>query len=646
MTEHEWFYSYHEYGNYAAVIGYDGNAVELTIPSEVDGYQVFRINEGAFENASFKKVSLPETIMIIGPRSFVNCKNLETIDLGKCPANPIALYYNDAHYSLGINSQFITGCESLKTILVSDDNSLYSIGEYGELIDIDYLNATILMLFPAQSDLEVYDAPESMRSIDSYSLVNNSSLKYLIGNSVKYIDSGSFVGSSVVAAKLSRDSEYKFAKSNGVKLKYIFFDGTEEQWKNERFSDDTNRAKNMKLEGVKVIFEAKDAADVFVDVKSDSWFYGYVDFAMNAGLMKGVSGTKFEPASPMSRAMLVTVLWRLEGEPEASGSTFEDLTESWYKTAVRWAYENGIVKGVTESRFDPDGNVTREQIAAIFKRYADFKKVGTDAGASLDAFVDSGKIESYAKDAMSWAVGADLIRGTGGSKLDPKGNATRAQVATLLRRLVSLGSENTGKRGNNSEESQKIDIESLFNLNGEEYGRLIASSESAEDAVRVCTRHFTDTRYEGYYNTVTDCSVIYESDILYGLNVKWEVGEGKYEENVISIKKNVADITVNNVVYGDKDSFRILTDSKEQIEKVLLYLFKYKSRPSLILSNPSVNGYEFTENDSEYVLTADTMMIVYGDWGLEDKYYYYNVTLTLDKTTRFVEYQKQEITQQ
>ncbi len=208
------------------------------------------------------------------------------------------------------------------------------------------------------------------------------------------------------------------------------------------------------------------------------------------------------------------------------------------------------------------------------------------------------------------------------------------------------GSENTGKRGNNSEKSQKIDIESLFNLNGEEYGRLIASSESAEDAVRVCTRHFTDTRYEGYYNTVTDCSVIYESDILYGLNVKWKVGEGKYEENVISIKKNVADITVNNVVYGDKDSFRILTDSKEQIEKALLYLFEYKTRPSLILSNPSVNGYEFTENDSEYVLTADTMTIVYGDWGLEDKYYYYNVTLTLDKTTRFVEYQKQEISQQ
>ena len=437
-TSDEWFDSWHEYGNYAAVIGYEGNAVELTIPSEIDGYQVFCINEGAFENASFKKVSLPETIMIIGPRSFVNCKNLETIDLGKCPTKISRYYDNDKYYYYGINSQFITGCESLKTILVSDDNSLYSIGEYGELIDIDYLNATILMLFPAQSDLEVYDAPESMRSIDSYSLVNNSSLKYLIGDSVKFIDSGSFVGSSVVAAKLSRDSQYKFEKRDDVRLKYFFFGGTEEQWKNERFSDATNRAKNMKLEGVKVIFEAKDAADVFVDVKSDSWFYGYVDFAMNAGLMKGVSGTKFEPDSPMSRAMLVTVLWRLEGEPEATGSTFEDLTESWYKTAVRWAYENGIVKGVTESKFDPDGNVTREQIAAIFKRYADFKKIGTDGGASLDTFADAGKIEGYAKDAMSWAVGVDLIRGIGGSKLDPKGNATRAQIATLMLRLISL----------------------------------------------------------------------------------------------------------------------------------------------------------------------------------------------------------------
>ena len=441
-TSDEWFDSWHEYGNYAAVIGYEGNAVELTIPSEIDGYQVFCINEGAFENASFKKVSLPETIMIIGPRSFVNCKNLETIDLGKCPANQITRFYDNDKYFYGINSQFITGCKSLKRILVSDDNPHRSIGEYGELIyKNDYADYTILVLFPAQSDLEVYVAPKNMQHIGGYSLVNNSSIKYFIGESVSTINSWtlseSFVGSSVVAAKLSRESYYMFEKSDEVKLKYIFFDGTEEQWKNERFSNNTTRAKNMKLDGVKVIFETKDAADVFVDVTTDSWYRWYVDFAMNAGLMRGVSETKFEPDSPMSRAMLVTVLWRLEGEPEAAGSTFEDLAESWYETAVRWAYENGIVKGVTESKFDPDGNVTREQIAAIFKRYADFKKIGTDAVASLDAFVDSGKIESYAKDAMSWAVGADLIRGTGGSKLDPKGNATRAQVATLMLRLIS-----------------------------------------------------------------------------------------------------------------------------------------------------------------------------------------------------------------
>ena len=475
-TSDEWFDSWHEYGNYAAVIGYEGNAVELTIPSEIDGYQVFCINEGAFENASFRKVTLPDTVQIVAPSSFVNCKKLETIDIGKCPAKPNAINYSHAEYGYGISYQFITGSDSLKEILTSKENDVFTTGEHGELESVISASSKELFRFPMKSESEVYVLSDSIKGLCGNSFSGNSGVKYVASDHNFANYPATFDGSNIIAVKTVSDTIFRISKDSDVKLKYIFFGGTEEEWKNEKLSDHSTRAENMKLEGVKVIFEAKDAADVFVDVKSDSWFYGYVDFAMNAGLMKGVSGTKFEPDSPMSRAMLVTVLWRLEGEPEATESTFEDLTESWYKTAVRWAYENGIVKGVTESRFDPDGNVTREQIAAIFKRYADFKKIGTDSVASLDAFVDSGKIESYAKDAMSWAIGADLIRGTGGSKLDPKGNATRAQVATLLMRLVSLGSENTGKRGNNSEESQKIDIESLFNLNGEEYGRLIASS--------------------------------------------------------------------------------------------------------------------------------------------------------------------------
>ena len=437
-TSDEWFDSWHEYGNYAAVIGYEGNAVELTIPSEIDGYQVFCINEGAFENASFKRVSLPETIMIVGPRSFVNCKNLETIDIGKCPAKPNAINYSHAEYGYGISYKFITGCDSLKEILAAKDNDEFTTGEHGELESVISASSKELFRFPMKSESEVYVLSDSIKGLWGNSFSGNSGIKYVASDHNFANYPATFDGSNIIAVKAVSDTFFRISKDSNVKLKYIFFGGTEEQWKNEKLSDHSTRAENMKLEGVKVIFEAKDAADVFVDVTTDSWYRWYVDFAMNAGLMRGVSETKFEPDSPMSRAMLVTVLWRLEGEPEAAGSTFEDLTESWYETAVRWAYENGIVKGATASKFDPDGNVTREQIAAIFKRYADFKKIGTDGGASLDTFADAGKIESYAKDAMSWAVGVDLIRGIGGSKLDPKGNATRAQVATLLLRLISF----------------------------------------------------------------------------------------------------------------------------------------------------------------------------------------------------------------
>ena len=377
----------------------------------------------------------------------------------------------------------------------------------------------------------------------------------------------------------------------------------------------------------------------FSDVKHDAYYADAVAWAVANNITNGTNDTTFSPDDPCTRGQVVTFLWRAIGEPEptAAFNRFSDVKEDdYFYKAVLWAIDGSITMGTSDYTFSPDAPCTRAEIVTFLYRYAK-----GSAAEAANPFTDVAAADYFYAPVM-WAVANNITKGTSNTTFSPNDTCTRGQVVTFLYRAEF---ENSGKRGKNSGESQKNDIESLFVLNGEEYGRLIASSESAEDAVRVCTRHFTDTRYEGYYNTVTDCSVIYESDILYGLNVKWEVGEGEYEENVISIKKNVADITVNNVVYGDKDSFRILTDSKEQIEKVLLYLFKYKTRPSLTLSNRSVNGYEFTENDSEYVLTADTMMIVYGDWGLEDEYYYYNVTLKLDKTTRYVEYQKQEISQ-
>ena len=159
------------------------------------------------------------------------------------------------------------------------------------------------------------------------------------------------------------------------------------------------------------------------------------------GLFNGTSPAKFSPHKPMTRAILVTVLWRLDGEKTpAAPADFADVPgNSWYADAVAWASENGIVNGVGKGKFNPDGNVTREQMATILRRYAESKGLDVSQSADLSPYPDAGEVSAYATDAMAWANGAALINGNkigGISYLQPKGNATRALVATILMRYV------------------------------------------------------------------------------------------------------------------------------------------------------------------------------------------------------------------
>ncbi len=176
----------------------------------------------------------------------------------------------------------------------------------------------------------------------------------------------------------------------------------------------------------------------FTDVSEGKWYYDAVKFAVTKELFKGTSATTFSPDGNMTRGMLVTVLWRLDGQSAPAGSNpFNDVPdEKWYTDAVVWAAENSIVGGVGGGRFDPDGNVTREQMAAILFRYAGKKGYDTDKRADLSAYPDAKQISVFAKDAISWANAEGLINGSDG-KLQPDGNATRAQVAAILMRYVS-----------------------------------------------------------------------------------------------------------------------------------------------------------------------------------------------------------------
>lgn len=175
----------------------------------------------------------------------------------------------------------------------------------------------------------------------------------------------------------------------------------------------------------------------FTDISTSDWFYSDVMFVYENGLFSGTDSRSFSPNASMTRAMLVTVLYRLEGEPAGTGSSsFSDVSSgSYYEKAVAWAAANGIVTGTGSTSFSPDAKVTREQLAAILYRYAQYKKLDTDAGAKLDSFSDAGNVSGYASEALSWAVSEGLINGASG-RLMPKGDATRAQVAAILHRFV------------------------------------------------------------------------------------------------------------------------------------------------------------------------------------------------------------------
>lgn len=176
----------------------------------------------------------------------------------------------------------------------------------------------------------------------------------------------------------------------------------------------------------------------FVDVNPKSWYHLYVDYAVTKGLFGGTSANTFEPESAMTRAMLVTVLWRYEGQPKGYQNIFVDVNAkdgSWYIDAVAWAAANDIVGGVGNNKFDPNGNITREQMATILFRYAQKKGFDTSKRGDLSSFPDANKISGYATEALRWAVAEGLVNGSDGKVL-PQGNATRAQVATILMRFI------------------------------------------------------------------------------------------------------------------------------------------------------------------------------------------------------------------
>ncbi len=207
-----------------------------------------------------------------------------------------------------------------------------------------------------------------------------------------------------------------------------------------------------KVSGI-VSFKLTNGDIKFTDVKKTDWFYDEVAYVYEEGIMNGTTTTTFSPNDTLTRGMVVTMLWRIAGEPAVSSSdTFTDVSYgAWYYSAVEWAAKNGIVNGVGNGKFAPDNAITREQLAAILYRYTTEYEGSRVSGGSFAGFTDADKVSSYAETAMKWAVGAGIITGSDG-KLMPAGNATRAQAAAMFARFMEDAGNSVDDRDEDEDE--------------------------------------------------------------------------------------------------------------------------------------------------------------------------------------------------
>ena len=195
---------------------------------------------------------------------------------------------------------------------------------------------------------------------------------------------------------------------------------------------------NVTVEAVFVRAEEESQSLPFADVTDSAWYANAVRYVYENGIMSGTSDTQFMPNATLTRAMLAQILYAMEDAPASGSGSFADVSDgAWYAGAVNWAASAGIVSGVGDGRFAPEQSISREQFALILYRYAQYKQMEIGGSADLSGYADQDGISSWAREALSWAVGQGLLSGKGGGILDPGGSATRAEVAQILQNFLA-----------------------------------------------------------------------------------------------------------------------------------------------------------------------------------------------------------------
>ncbi len=399
------------------------------------------IGPGAFSSCSgLKKIDLPDSVTFIDGLAFGWCSGLTEF---KFPPKVTK-----------IESTTFAGCTGFKSFTIP--KHITSIGDFAfqectgftSFTIPDWITTIETGTFYGCTNLKSIYIPNSVTSIGTNAFLNCSGLTHVtIPKSVKKISGSTFRGcTSLVSISIPNTVTeiWNNAFQDCPKLKRVILpknikiegNPLRENKSATLYSYAGSTAKKFAAEN-DIPFVALDAKTPFKDVPNKSWYDKSVRFAYNYGLVKGMTKTTFEPETPMSRAMLVTVLYRMENSPKISTKTkFKDVkSEDWYAKAVAWASKNGIVNGMTEKTFEPNTQITRAQMVTMLYRYAQFCNRDISAKKSLKSFPDYKKVPDWAEDAMKWAIADEIINGMDG-KIAPNGNATRAQVATILSRYI------------------------------------------------------------------------------------------------------------------------------------------------------------------------------------------------------------------
>ena len=426
------------------------------------------IGEGAFEGSLVHDVALPDSLYRIDERAFADCPNLTGLTIPKSTVN--------------IERCISLGSPNFRGFQVEPNNRYYSTDSYGGLYTTKNLSGNlefkecpggfrgkyvlqdgtrIVNGFHEHDGVTEIWMPDSVLEVYYSDGCKNLS-KVRLSKNLLTIDSSAFRDCAALREIVFPESVKTIGErafSGCISLKHVYFMGDLPEIGWLSFADSNAISDFAAIPGM--VFYYREGTSgwgptvfdqtlsyptavwttaPYTDASPDSWYASAVRYTYDNGLMNGTGEYSFEPESSMTRAMLVTVLWRYAGQPQAAANPFTDVPGGeWYTQAVAWAAENGVVNGIGGGKFDPNGRVTREQAAAILFRYAAMSGFDTSARGNLDQYPDRGDVSGYAVEPLSWAVAEGLIKGTdngNGILLDPQGNATRAQVATIIMRFI------------------------------------------------------------------------------------------------------------------------------------------------------------------------------------------------------------------